>query len=92
MKKEIFIIAVLFLGLSLETLAATGSAYDGLEFLMVIFGVLLIILGLLHGIDFLKKNGKTMINKAISFFKNKSALLRNYLHKLKTDLLDLSYF
>ena len=86
-----FIIALLF-GLSVKSFAATGNANDGLELLLLIVGLLLIILGILSGVDYLQKNGKTMIYNAISFFKNKITLLRNYLKKVKSDYFDLSYF
>jgi len=92
MKKEMLIIIALLLGLSFKSFAATGYAYDGLEFLLVIAGLLLIILGLLNGFDYLKKNGKTMIYKTISFLNKKISLLRNYLKKVKSDYFDLSYF
>jgi len=91
MKKEMLILTVLFLGLSLKSFAGTGSAKDGFEFLLVIFGSLLIIIGLLFGVDFLKKNGKTMLNKAISFFKNKITTLRSFRNKMKAHYFNLSY-
>lgn len=92
MKKETFIIVALILGVSLKSFAGTGNAKDGLSFFLVILGWLLIILGLIYGVDYLQKNGKTMIYKAMSFSKKKITLLRNYLHKLKTEYFDLSYF
>ena len=92
MKKEMLIIVALFLGLSFNSFAATGNANDGLEFLLIIVGFLLIILGLLHGVDYLKKNGKTIILTAVSFLNQKVTLLRNYLKKVKSDYFDISYF
>lgn len=92
MKKEKIIIIVLLLGLSFKSFAGTGNANDGREFLLAIVGSLLIILGLLYGADFLKKNGKTMINKTILFLNKKIALLRNYLKKVNSDYFDISYF
>lgn len=86
------IIIALFLGVSFKSFAGTGNAYDGLEFLLVIAGLLLIIIGLLSGVDYLQKNGKKMINKTISFFKSKITLLKIYLNKVKADYSDLSYF
>lgn len=92
MKKELLIIIALLLGPIIKSFAATGNANDGLEFLLVILALLLVILGLLYGIDSLKKNGKTMLYKAKLLLKNKITLLRNYLHKVKSDYLDISYF
>ena len=92
MKKEMLIIIALLLGVSFKSFAGTGNANDGLKFFLVIIGLLLIILGLLNGVDYLQKNGKTMIYKAMSFLKKKITLLRNYLNKVKSDYFDLSYF
>lgn len=92
MKKEMLIIIALLLGLSLKSHAATGNANDGFEFMLIIFGLLFIILGLIIGVDYLQKNGKTMLYKAISFLKKKITLLRKYLNKVKSDYFDLSYF
>lgn len=92
MKKETIIIIAFFLGVSYKSFAATGNAKDGFEFLLAIVGLLVIILGLLQGIDYLKKNGKTMIYKAISFLNKKITLLRNYLNKVKSNYFDISYF
>ena len=92
MKKEMFIIIALLLGVSFKSDAATGNANDGLEFFLVIVGLLLIILGLLNGVDYLQKNGKTMIYKTMTFLKKKITLLRDHLNKVKSGYFDLSYF
>ena len=85
MKKEMLIIMILLLGVSFKLFAATGNANDGLEFLLVIGGLLLIILGLIYGVNYLQKNGKTMTYNAMSFFKKMIALLRVYFNKVKSD-------
>lgn len=92
MKKQMFIIIVLILGLSYGSFAGTGGANDGLDFLLVIIGFLLIILGLLTGVDYLKNNGKTLIYRAITSLKKMVILLKDHLHKIKSDYFDLSYF
>ena len=92
MKKEIFIIIVLLLGVSFKSFAGTGNANDGFVFSLVIAGLLLIIVGLLNGVDYLQKNGKTMIYKAMTFLKKMITLLRDRLNKVKSDYFDLSYF
>ncbi len=92
MKKQMFIIIALILGLSYESFAGTGGANDELEFLLVIIGFLLIILSLLTGGDYLKKNGKTLIYKAITSLKKMIISLKDHLHKIKSDYFNLSYF
>ena len=92
MKKEMLIMIALLLGVSFNSFAGTGNANGGLEFLLVIVGLLLIILGLLFGIDYLQKKGKSMISNSMSFLMKKISLLRDYLNKVKSDYLDLSYF
>lgn len=91
MKKEILLIMAL-LGLSFNSLAGTGNAMDGLSFFLVIMGSLFLLLVLLYGADYLQKNGKHIINKATSFFRKKITLVRKYLHKVKAEYFDLSYF
>ena len=90
MKKEKLIVIALLSVLSFKSYARTGTAIDEFEFLLAIIGLLLIILGLLNGIDYMKKNGKTIIYKSISFLNEKVALLRNYINKVKSDYFDLS--
>ena len=92
MKKEMFITVTLLLGVSFKSYAGTGNTNDGLKFFLVIIGLLLIVLGLFSGVDYLQKNGKTMINNAMSFLNRKINLLRNYLKKVKSDYFNLSYF
>jgi sulfite exporter TauE/SafE len=92
MKKGVLIIMALHLGVSFKSYAATGNANDGLEFFLVFAGLLLIILGLLNGADYLQKNGKTMISKAMSFLKEKITLLKAFLNKVKSDYFDPSLF
>lgn len=92
MKKEMFIIIALLLGVSFKSFAGTGNANDALELLLIIVGLLLIIVGLLNGVDYLQKNGKTMIYKAMTFLKKKITLLSDHLNIVKSDYFDRSYF
>lgn len=92
MKKLLFIIITLILGLSNESYAGTGGANDGLELLFVIYGFLLIILVLITGVNYLKKNGKTLKYKAITSLKKMIISLKVQLHKIKSDYFDPSYF
>ena len=89
MKKEVLIVIVLLSVLSFKSYARTGTASDEFEFLLAIVGLLLVILGLFIGIDYMKKNGKTTIHKSISFFSEKVALLRKYINKAKSDFFGL---
>lgn len=92
MKKQIFIITALILGLSYESFAGTGGAKDEFAFFLVILGFLIIILGLLTGVDYLKKNGKTLMTDAIKTIHKMVIALKVHLHKIKSDYSDLSYF
>ena len=92
MKKQMFIITALILGLSYGSFAGTGGANDGFDFILIIIGFLLIILGLFTGVDYLKKNGKILIYKAITTLNKMVILLKDQLHKIKSDYSDLSYF
>ena len=83
-KKKVKVIALLSV-LSFKSYARTGTASDELEFLLAIVGLLLIILGLLNGIDYMKKNGKTIIYKSISFLNKKVTLIRNYINKVNAN-------
>jgi len=83
---------MLILGLSYKSFASTGNAADGLQFLLVIVGFLLILVCLLTGSDYLKNNGRAMIYSTLSFFRRMIALLKDYINKIKSDYLDLSYF
>ena len=84
MNKEKLIVLALLSVLSFNAYARTGIASDEIEFFLAIFGLLLIILMLLNGIDYLKKNGKTIIHKSISFLNEKITFLRNYINKVKS--------
>ncbi len=92
MKKEMSIIFVLLLGVSFESYAGTGGARDGLILSLIIIGLLLIILGLINGVDFLKRNGKTMIYNAILFSKKMITLFRKHFNNEKSDHFDLHDF
>jgi hypothetical protein len=92
MKKEILLTTAMLLGLSFNSFAAAGRAKDEFEFLLVMVGLLLFILGLLNSIDYLKKNGKTIINNTRSFLNRKITSIRNYHNKMKSDYFDMAYF
>jgi len=92
MKKEALMTIFLLSGLSFRSFADNGNVNDGLELLLVITGLLLTLLAVLGGVDFMRKNGKTMFNSTISFFHKKISALRNYLNKVISDYFSPSYF
>lgn len=92
MKKKVLLINTFLFGVSFNSYAGTGNASDMFELFLFIGGLLLIFLGLIAGVDFLQKQGKTMIHNAMSFLKKKMIMLREYLHQVKSHYSDLSYF
>ena len=92
MKKEVSMTIFLLLGLSFRSFAGTGNVNDGLEFLLVIIGLLITLLGIFSGVDYLRKNRKTIFYNAMSFLDKMISFLRNYINKVKSDYFDLSYF
>lgn len=77
MKKTMLIWLILLLGLSYQSFAKTGIASDEREFALFIVGVLLLVAGVFEGIDYLKKNGKTLFIRFRTFLRNKMLTLRN---------------
>jgi len=90
MKKGI--ILTLLIGISLKSFAGTGNASDEFKFLLTILGFLFIVVVLLYAIDYLQKNGKTMIYSGMSFLRKQFSILWKFLQKFKSDYFDLSYF
>lgn len=91
MKKQIFLIAFLNAGLSYKSFAAAGRASDELVFTLVIIGFLLIVLSLLAGLDYLKKNGKKLYIKTIATFRKLNIFSKNQKHRIKSDNFEVSY-
>ncbi|HCY75452.1 MAG TPA: hypothetical protein DHV28_05985 [Ignavibacteriales bacterium] len=77
MKKTIFIWLVLLLGLSCQAFAKAGMATDEHEFVLTIVVFLFLVAGIFKGIDYLKKNGKTLLLRFRTFLRNKILSLRN---------------
>lgn len=71
MKKRIGLGLILMTGLSFKTFAATGYAYDGLAFILVVIGILLLIIALMAGYDYLRKNGRRVIHNVVRLVKRK---------------------
>ena len=77
MKKTIFIWLILFIGLSYQSVAKAGMAYDEQEFVWAIVAFLLLLAGIFKGIDYLKKNGKGLFIKFRTFLKKKILFFMN---------------
>jgi hypothetical protein len=58
-------------GSSFPAFAGTGSANDGLEFLLFLMAFLLLVAGFLYGIDYLNRNGKELMHRVRAFIKKK---------------------
>jgi hypothetical protein len=83
MKKRIGLGLFLLTGLSLETFAATGYAYDGLAFILVIIGILLITIALMAGFDYIRKNGRKIFHNAVHRVKRKIRI--RFFHPVETN-------
>lgn len=91
MRNQMFIIASLIIGLPYMSAAGTGRTTDGPVFMLVIVGFLLIVEGILYGIDFLKKNGKDMFDKTVCTFKKTNTLIKLFVQKILAKYFNLSY-
>jgi hypothetical protein len=77
MNKVMITWQVLFLGLSYQALAKAGVADGGFEFMLSIIGFLLLVTGLLAGIEYLTKNGRNLFNRFKAFLKKKILIPKN---------------
>jgi hypothetical protein len=68
---------ILLLVPSWQLFAKAGMATDEKEFILVIIMFLLLVEGFFEGIDYLKKNGKTLFLKFRTFLRNKLLTLSN---------------
>ena len=71
MKRITLIWLVLFLGPCYQSFAKAGKASDEGEFVWALVGSLLLVAGILEGIDYLKKNGKGLFIKFQTFLRKK---------------------
>jgi hypothetical protein len=60
MKRKVFLGISLLGGSSSPVLASAGYAYDGLDFILVLAGLMLVLAAILWGIDYLGKNGRAL--------------------------------
>jgi len=60
-----FLGVVLFTCCSLSVFAGTGNADDGFGFVVVLTGLLFLVVVVLSGIDFIKKNGMRLFTQLI---------------------------
>ena len=77
MKKTMLICLILLLVPSWQLFAKAGMATDEKEFVLVIIMFLFLVEGFFEGIDYLKKNGKTIFLKFRTLLRNKLLTLRN---------------
>jgi hypothetical protein len=80
--RKVMSLGIIFItGLSSQVFAAAGYAKDGLEFSLVLIGFLLLVAGVLKGIDYLSKNRKMLVHRVKAFIKKKvTSLTRLPLH------------
>jgi hypothetical protein len=69
MKKHFSCGLILSAGFSLRAFAKAGYANDGLEFVLFLAGFLLLVAGLLAGINYLYKNRKELVHRVMAFLK-----------------------
>jgi hypothetical protein len=67
MKKSIFFLCLFLAGFSFNTIAGTGTARDEMAFIAAIALILLLLVGLLNGADYIQKNGKSIFRKTKAF-------------------------
>ncbi|HPS63289.1 MAG TPA: hypothetical protein PLK82_09515 [Bacteroidales bacterium] len=91
MKKSAFLLTVALLGLSLPAMASKGYAADGLWLMLVIAGFLLLIAGILQGIDYLRKNGRRMVMRAVVLIRKAWTFLRHRREKTNAEHLDMAH-
>jgi hypothetical protein len=89
MKKKAFWCLALLTMISTHAFAATGYAYDALAFILVLVGILMMIAGILWGIDYLGKNWRTLKTGVTAYLKKKVSK-RNHPMPNDTDHLPFS--
>jgi hypothetical protein len=77
MNKAMIIWHVLFLGLSYQAFAKAGVADGEFEFMLAIVGFLLLVTGLLTGVEYLIKNGRNLFNRFKAFLKKRILIPKN---------------
>ena len=69
MKKVILCFIVLTAGISDNAFAGTGAARDGLLFILILSGFLLLLEGLIEGISYINRNGKNLLKRLTGFIR-----------------------
>ena len=92
MKKVVLIGLVLFLGLSSQAFAKAGNAKDGPEFVLALVCFLLLLAGILKGIDYLMKNGKGIFHRVKEYLKKKVITLSVFFNKFTFKYFDMPIF
>jgi hypothetical protein len=91
MKKMLFLMSILTIGISSESYASKGYANDGLMLMLAVAGFLLVIAAILKATNYLRKNGRSMIRTAVTWTWRKIACLRDYLKKTIARNFDFSF-
>ncbi len=81
MKKITYIALMLITGFTPRAFAGSGAARDEMAFLLVISGILLLIAGLIGGIDYLQKNGRSLVRRTILWVRRSMDILFGYFRK-----------
>ncbi len=81
MKKGVLIVSFLITGLSSQSYASKGYAHDGLNFMLAVAGLFLVIAGLLSAINFLKRNGRTLVHRTVIRVRWAFSALKGYLRR-----------
>ncbi len=84
MKKAVFVLTVLTVGISSESFASKGYASDGLMLMMAVAGFLLVVAAILKVTDYLRMNGRTLIHASVTWIRQKITYLRDHLKKTKS--------
>lgn len=82
MKKKIFILGALIVGMSFNSFAGTGGANDGVLFTLVLVAFLLLIAGILSTINYFKKNGLRKIISTTKVIIKKGVTILDYFKKV----------
>jgi hypothetical protein len=67
-----------------QAFAGTGYAKDGLAFALVFLGLLMVLAGLLYGIDYLQKNGRKLITNSLHLIRGLKRIIAALYKRLRS--------
>ena len=82
MNKTLKIVSVLLLGLPVQTFAKSGIGSDSLQFVLALSGFLLLLAGVMKGIDWFTKNGKGLLQQVGAFLKRQYDTFRGRFNRV----------